>query len=89
VLLQDVADVEDSNENIRNAGLFNDIPTVGVVVFPLPGANIIKTVAQIKKALPSVIATLPPSIQVHIALDRSQSVTAAVTIVSKEFRPAS
>jgi multidrug efflux pump len=62
---------------------------VGVVVFPLPGANIIKTVAQIEKALPSVIATLPPSIQVHIALVRSQSVTAAVTIVSKEFRPAS
>jgi multidrug efflux pump len=78
VLLHDVADVEDSNENIRNAGLFNNIPTVGVIVFPLPGANIIKTVAQIKKVLPSVEATLPPNIQVHIALDRSQSVTAAV-----------
>ncbi len=78
VMLHDVADVEDSNENIRNAGLYNGMPTVGVVVYPLPGANIIKTVAQIKKVLPSVVATLPPSIQVHIALDRSQSVTAAV-----------
>jgi multidrug efflux pump len=78
VLLHDVADVEDSNENIRNAGLYNNTPTVGVIVFPLPGANIIKTVAQIKKVLPSVEATLPPNIQVHIALDRSQSVTAAV-----------
>jgi len=78
VLLHDVADVVDSNENIRNAGLYNGKPTVGVVVFPLPGANIIKTVAQIKQVLPSVVATLPPAIQVHIALDRSQSVTAAV-----------
>jgi multidrug efflux pump len=78
VMLHDVADVVDSNENIRNAGLYNGKPTVGVVVFPLPGANIIKTVAQIKKVLPSVVATLPPAIQVHIALDRSQSVTAAV-----------
>ena len=78
VLLHDVAQVIDSNENIRNAGFFNDIPTVGVIVFPLPGANIIKTVAEIKKVLPAVEATLPPSIQVHIALDRSQSVTAAV-----------
>ena len=34
--------------------------------------------AQIKKVLPSVEATLPPDVQVHIALDRSQSVTAAV-----------
>jgi multidrug efflux pump len=78
VLLHDVADVIDSNENIRNAGLYNGQPTVGVVVFPLPGANIIKTVAQIKKVLPSVVATLPANINVHIAQDRSQSVTAAV-----------
>jgi multidrug efflux pump len=79
VLLHDVADVENSNENIRNAGLYNNQPTVGVIVFPLPGANIIKTVSQIKKLLPSVEATLPPDIQVHVALDRSQSITAAVS----------
>jgi multidrug efflux pump len=78
VLLHDVAAVVDSNENIRNAGLYNDFPTVGVIVYPLPGANIIKTVAQIKKVLPAVVATLPPNIDVHIAMDRSQSVTAAV-----------
>ena len=78
VLLHDVAAVLDSNENIRNAGLFNGMQAVGVIVFPLPGANIIKTVAQIKKVLPSIEATLPPNIQVHIATDRSQSVTAAV-----------
>jgi multidrug efflux pump len=79
VFLRDVAAVVDSNENIRNAGLYNNLPTVGVIVYPLPGANIIKTVAQIKKVLPSVEATLPPNIDVHIALDRSQSVTAAVS----------
>jgi multidrug efflux pump len=79
VYLHDVAAVVDSNENIRNAGLFNNRPAVGVVVYPLPGANIIKTVAQIKKVLPRVVATLPPSVEVHIALDRSQSVTAAVS----------
>ncbi|HTV95389.1 MAG TPA: efflux RND transporter permease subunit [Steroidobacteraceae bacterium] len=78
VLLHDVAAVVDSNENIRNAGLYNNLPTVGVIVYPLPGANIIKTVAQIKKVLPAVQATLPPNIKVHIAMDRSQSVTAAV-----------
>jgi multidrug efflux pump len=78
VFLHDVAGVVDSNENIRNAGLYNGLPTVGVIVFPMPGANIIKTVAQIKKVLPSVVATLPPNIQVHTALDRSQSVSAAV-----------
>jgi multidrug efflux pump len=78
VFLHDVASVVDSNENIRNKGLFNGVGTVGVIVFPLPGANIIKTVAQIKKVLPSVQATLPSTIEMHIAMDRSQSVTAAV-----------
>jgi multidrug efflux pump len=78
VLLHDVAEVVDSNENLRNAGLYDNQPTVGVIVFPLPGANIIQTVASIKKVLPSVEATLPSNIHVHVALDRSQSVTAAV-----------
>jgi multidrug efflux pump len=78
VFLHDVAAVVDSNENIRNAGLYNGLPTVGVIVYPLPGANIIKTVESIKKVLPSVEATLPPNIDVHVAIDRSQSVKAAV-----------
>jgi multidrug efflux pump len=78
VFLHDVADVEDSNENLRNAGLYNNMSTVGVIVFPIPGANIIETVAQIKRVLPAVEATLPPDIHIHIAVDRSQSVTAAV-----------
>jgi multidrug efflux pump len=78
VLLRDVADVEDSAENIRNAGLYNGKPAVLVIVYPLPGGNIVKTVAQIRKVLPSVEATLPSNIHIGIALDRSQSVNAAV-----------
>ena len=78
VLLRDVADVEDSAENIRNAGLYNGNDAVLVIVYPLPGGNIVKTVAQIKKVLPSIEATLPHNVHVGIALDRSQSVNAAV-----------
>jgi multidrug efflux pump len=78
VFLHDIAAVVDSNENIRNAGLYNGQQTVGVIVFPIPGANIIKTVNSIKKVLPSIEATLPPNIDVHVAIDRSQSVNAAV-----------
>jgi multidrug efflux pump len=79
VVLHDVAAVVDSNENIRNAGLYNGLPTVGVIVYPLPGANIIRTVNSIKKVLPAIEATLPPNIEVHLAIDRSQSVNAAVS----------
>ena len=78
VLLQDVAQVNDSNENIRNIGLYNNRPAVGVIVYPTPGANIVATDAQIQKILPSVEATLPHGVSVNIAMDRSQSVNAAV-----------
>jgi multidrug efflux pump len=78
VLLRDVADVEDSAENLRNAGLYNGNDAVLVIVYPLPGGNIVKTVAQIRKVLPSIEATLPHDVHVGIAVDRSQSVRAAV-----------
>ena len=78
VFLRDIADVQDSAENIRNAGLYNGKPAVLVIVYPLPGGNIVKTVAQIRKVLPSIEATLPQAIHVGVAIDRSQSVSAAV-----------
>ena len=78
VMLHDVAKVIDSNENIRNIGLYNGMPAVGVIVYPIPGANIVATDAQIRELLPSVQATLPHGIHVNVAMDRSQSVDAAV-----------
>jgi multidrug efflux pump len=79
VMLHDVAEVIDSNENIRNIGLYNSAPAVGVIVFPTPGANIVATDAQIRALLPTVQAALPHGIHISVAMDRSQSVDAAVT----------
>ena len=78
VMLHDVADVQDANENIRNIGLYNGAPAVGVIVYPIPGANIVATDAQIRRVLPSIQATLPHGVHVNVAMDRSQSVNAAV-----------
>ncbi len=63
VLLRDVAQVRDSNENIRNAGLYNGKSAVLVIVYPMPGSNIVSTVAQIRNVLPSIEATLPHSVR--------------------------
>ncbi|URX61682.1 efflux RND transporter permease subunit [Luteibacter anthropi] len=78
VFLRDVADVVDSAENLRNAGLYNGKDAVLVIVYPLPGSNIVRTVGQIRKVLPSVEASLPHDVHIGIAVDRSQSVSAAV-----------
>ena len=78
VMLHDVAEVIDSNENIRNIGLYNGKSAVGVIVYPIPGANIVETDATIRRLLPSIEATLPSGAHVNVAMDRSQSVSAAV-----------
>ena len=59
VRLSDVADVEDSVENLRNAGLANGKPAVLVILFRQPGANIIDTVDSVKAALPQLKAAMP------------------------------
>ena len=79
VFLRDVADVQDSAENIRNAGLYNGKDAVLVIVFPRPGGNIVKTVSSIKEVLPSIEAALPSGIHADVALDRSVSVQGAVS----------
>jgi multidrug efflux pump len=78
IMLHDVAEVRDSNENIRNIGLYSGKPAVGVIVYPIPGANIVATDAMIRERLPSIEATLPHNVHVSVAIDRSQSVSAAV-----------
>jgi multidrug efflux pump len=79
VFLRDVASVIDSNENIRNAGLYNGKSAVLVIVYPLPGSNVVKTVSQIQARLPAIEAAMPSSIHINVAIDRSESVRASTS----------
>jgi multidrug efflux pump len=74
VHLSDVADVEDSVENIDNAGYSNGKPAVLVIVFRQPGANIIDTVNSVKAAIPQLMAAMPHDMKVTIANDRSTTI---------------
>ncbi len=74
VKLSDVADVEDSVENLRNAGFVNGKPAVIVIMYRQPGANIIQAVDSVKDALPQLEAALPGDIDVTIAMDRSKTI---------------
>jgi multidrug efflux pump len=78
VMLSDVADVQDSYSNINNAGSFNGKPSVLVVVFRQPGANVISTVDRVIAAVPFLRASLPASIKLDIGLDRTTTVRASV-----------
>ncbi|HYA40160.1 MAG TPA: multidrug efflux RND transporter permease subunit [Syntrophobacteraceae bacterium] len=71
VRLPDVANVQDSVEDVRTAGLVNEKPAVMVVVFRQPGANIIGTVDRISSVLPQLEAAMPGGVKLSITLDRT------------------
>ncbi len=56
-------------------------PTVLLAIQREPGANVIETVDRIKKALPQLEASIPPSIKVKIVSDRTQTIRASVADV--------
>ncbi|HVY15032.1 MAG TPA: efflux RND transporter permease subunit [Rhodopila sp.] len=78
IRLEDVADVQDSVENLRNAGLSQGKPAVVVILFRQPGANIISTIDSVKAALPQLIAAMPSDVNVTIANDRSTTIRASL-----------
>ncbi|HEX8827841.1 MAG TPA: efflux RND transporter permease subunit, partial [Xanthobacteraceae bacterium] len=74
VRLSDVADVVDSVEDVRNLGLSNGQPSVIIILFRQPGANIIDTIDSVKAALPHLEAAMPADVNVNIAIDRSTTI---------------
>jgi multidrug efflux pump len=74
VKLSDVATVTDSVEDVRNLGLSNGEPSVLVIVFRQPGANIIDTIDSVKAELPQLEAAMPADVNVTIAIDRSTTI---------------
>ena len=78
VRLQDVADIVDSQQTIRQAGFLNGKPSVNLIIFRQPGANIITTVDAIKAAIPSLQATIPKGQHIITVLDRTLTIRASV-----------
>jgi multidrug efflux pump len=78
VQLSDIADVEDSVQDLRNEGQANGQPAVLVVLSRQPGANIIDTVDQVKAELPQLQAALPSDVNLTIVSDRSGTIRASL-----------
>ncbi|GAN60067.1 transport system membrane protein [Acetobacter cibinongensis] len=78
VRLSDVARVDDSVEDLHNAGFFNNSRSVIGIVFPQAGANVIQTVDEINAKLPLLRSALPGGVDLHIGLDRSLTIRASL-----------
>jgi multidrug efflux pump len=78
VRLSEIAEVTDSVQDLRNEGLSNGEPSVLVILFRQPGANIISTIDTVKSELGPLQAAMPSAINVNIALDRSPTIRASL-----------
>jgi hydrophobe/amphiphile efflux-1 (HAE1) family protein len=83
VHISDVGQAIDSVEDLRNAGYANGKPSVLVIIFRQPGANIIDTVDRVRDALPQLKAAIPRAIDVNVALDQTGTIRASVHDVER------
>ncbi|MBV9771021.1 MAG: multidrug efflux RND transporter permease subunit [Bryobacterales bacterium] len=78
VHVSDVGQAVDSVEDLRNSGYANGKPSVLVIVFRQPGANIIDTVDKIRVLLPQLAASIPQAINLRVAMDQTITIRASV-----------
>lgn len=83
--LSDVAEIIEGAENNRLAAWANLNQAVLLNIQRQPGANVIEVVENIEALLPSIIATLPASLEVTVLTDRTQTIRAAVSDVQFEL----
>ena len=85
IRLRDVAKVVNGSENTKLGAWWNTTPAVILNVQRQPGANVITTVDEIKKALVSIEADMPPGVQVQLLTDRTTGIRASVSDVEFEL----
>jgi multidrug efflux pump len=78
VRLTDVAEVSDSVQDNRNLGMSDGQPSVLVILYRQPNANIIETVDAVKAELPHLEAAMPADMNVNVAIDRSTTIRASL-----------
>ena len=74
VRLSDVADVEDSVEDLRNAGLTNGKSAVLIIVYRQPAANMIETVDRLRETIPPLQASILAEMTLSVVLDLTTTI---------------
>ena len=83
VRLSDVAEVLDSVEDLRNAGIANGKPSVLVIINRQPNANIIDTTERVRELLPLLRASIPSTINLDVVLERTSTIRASLFEVER------
>jgi multidrug efflux pump len=83
VRLSDVAEVIDSVQDVRNAGISNGKPAVLVIMYRQPGANIIETADRVRAVLPQLQASIPAAIELNVVMERTTTIRASLAEIER------
>ena len=78
VRLQDVAEVVDSVQDVRNYGVADGKPSILLILNKAPGANIIEAVDKVRALLPHLRASIPAAINLDVVVDRTPTIRASL-----------
>ncbi len=78
IRVRDVGHAVAGPQDVNIAALKGSTPSVILLVFKQPGANVIDAVDQIKTALPQLASVIPPGLQLDTIVDRTQTIRASV-----------
>ena len=78
VRVRDIGQAIAGPQDTTQAAWSNGKRSVFLVVFKIPGANVINTVEAIKSTLTTLQASIPPTIKVSILSDRTTTIRASV-----------
>ena len=81
VRLEDLGKVYDSVQNDRVANWWNNTDSVVLAIERQPGTNTVEVVDAVKQLLPQFRAIIPPSVQIQILYDASESIRNSVADV--------
>ena len=88
VRVSDLGTIVDSVADIHTAGVSGINPANGppgqlkdailIVIFKIPGANVIDTVDAVMAQMPRLQASIPPTIKIDVAVDRTTTIRSSV-----------
>jgi HAE1 family hydrophobic/amphiphilic exporter-1 len=78
VRLKEVADVQDSYQSVKAAGMYNGERSIVLLLQRQPNANTVQVVDAVRKLLPRFQSQLPSSIKINLVNDRSVSIREAI-----------
>ena len=78
VRVRDVGTAIDAPENTQIGAWYGGKPSIQLFIFKQPGVNVLDAVERVKAKLPQLRAAIPPSIDISVLNDRTQTIRASV-----------